>query len=398
MITEMDPKTRFLMALNHEEPDRVPLFELGIDSLPVLEKYAGKSIGDLMGLLRWMRYIIGWKRIFKWLANRSISMKYVAKSVINLYKAIGYDACVIPVALLFTKGGFLNIKQYVDEYGRRFKYSHVESGGKMVNIAFYDGGYFDTDDPEAAYDEFYKDPLDPDHRARSAVYKAAVEIAKDDIYTFPGIVGFLEGSWESFGFPTYTRLLYSKPTFIERVIRDRGDFSVALAENMLNLGAETILMFDDAGHKNGPFLSPKMYEKLIIPQIKRVCDKVHSYDGKVILHSCGNINKLLKLIVNAGVDGLNPLEAGSGMDIFQVKRDYGKNLCLIGNIDPIGLLTHGTPEKIDTYIKQLIKEVAPGGGFCLASGHSVTYSVPLENFEAMLAAGRKYGSYPIQLD
>ena len=268
----------------------------------------------------------------------------------------------------------------------------------MVDIAFYDGGYFDTEDPEGSYEEFYKEPLDPDHHIRSAVYKAAVKIAKDDIYVFPGIIGFLEGSWESFNFSTYTRLLYSNPAFIERVIRERGNFSVALTENMLNLGAETIFIYDDAGHKNCPFLSPKMYEKLIVPQIKRVCDKVHSYDGKVILHSCGNINKLLDLMISSGIDGLNPLEAGSGMDIFKVKRDYGERICLIGNVDPIGLLTHGTPEKVDAYIKQLIKEVAPGGGFCLASGHSITYSVPLENFEAMLEAGRKYGKYPINVE
>ena len=58
-LVKMDPKTRFLMALDHEEPDRVPLFELGIDSVPVLKKYTGKSVEDLSRLLRWGRYIIG---------------------------------------------------------------------------------------------------------------------------------------------------------------------------------------------------------------------------------------------------------------------------------------------------------------------------------------------------
>jgi uroporphyrinogen decarboxylase len=391
----MDPKTRVLKTLNHEEPDRVPLFGEGIDSAPILEKYGGSSLSTLIGILKWARFIIGWRKIFGWLARRPTSMRWVAKGFVKFSEKFGYDTVFAPTALLFTKSAFPSAKEYVDEYGRKFIFSKIDSVGTEVDVPFYEGGHFDTENPEAAYEKWGL--LDPDHPIRAAAYKAALKEAKNDIYVIPILVGFLEGSWESFGFSTFTKLLYTKPQFIERVIRERGDFSVALAENMLNLGAETFLIFDDAGHKNGPFVSPQQYEKLIIPQLKRVCDKVHSYNGKVILHSCGNINQLLDLIVKAGIDGLNPVEPGSGMDIFQIKQDYGDKLCLIGNVDPISLLTHGTPDMVDAYVKRLMQEVAPGGGFMLASGHSITYSVKLENYEAMLAAGRKYGTYPIQM-
>ncbi len=393
----MNAKTRFLMALNHEEPDRVPLFEIGVDSVPVLKKYGGKSLADMVNLMKLGRFILGWKQIFGWIVTRKYTLKLLGKSVVKLFKSMGYDATVVPVTLFLTKKKkFLSTTRYVDEYGRVMKFSKVESGGEMVSIAYYDGGFFDTDDPEAAYDEW--GPLDPDHRTRAAAYQGAIKEAKDQIYVFPGIMGFLESSWECFGFPTFTKLLYTKPHFIERVFRDHGDFSVAVAENMMNLGAKTVFVYDDAGHKSGPFLSPKMYQKLVIPHLKRLCDKVHSYDGKVILHSDGNLYKILDMIVNAGIDGLHPIEAGSGMDIFQIKQDYGERICLIGNVDPIELLTHGTPEKVERYVKRLIQECGPGGGYCLASGHSITYSVTLENFEAMLAAGRKYGKYPINIE
>jgi uroporphyrinogen-III decarboxylase len=392
----MDPKTRVLKTLNHEEPDQVPLLGEGIDSVPILEKYGASSLSGIIGIMRWARFIIGWRKIFGWLARRPSAMALVGKGIVKVMRKMGYDAAPIPESLYFTKSAFPSTKEYVDEYGRKFIFSKIDSGGKETDIPFYEGGYFDTEDPEASYEKW--GPLDPDHPTRAATYKAALKEAKEDIYAFPSMIGFLEGTWESFGFPTFTKLLYNKPQFIERVIRERGDFSVALTENMLNLGAETFLIYDDAGHKNGPFLRPQQYEKLIVPQLKRVCDKVHSYNGKVILHSCGNVNKLIDLIIKAGIDGLNPIEPGSGMDIFQLKKDYGDKLCFVGNVDPISLLTHGTPDMVEAYVKRLMQEVAPGGGFMLASGHSITYSVKLENYEAMLAAGRKYGKYPIHIE
>jgi len=392
----MDPKTRVLKVLDHEEPDRVPLFGEGIDSAPILEKYRASSTSNRIGIMKWVRYIIGGRNILGWIARRPVATKWVVKSVVKFMRKIGYDTTPIPIAGFFIKSAFPSPKEFVDEYGRKFIFSKIDSVGKKVDIAFYEGGYFDTDDPEASYEKW--GPLDPDHPTRAAAYKAAIKEAKEDIYIFPILGGFLESTWESFGFPTFTKLLYTKRQFIERVIRERGDFSIALAENMLNLGAEALLIYDDAGHKQGPFLSPQQYEKLIIPQLKRICDKVHSYNGKIILHSCGNINKLLDLVIKAGIDALTPLEPASGMDIFQVKRDYGAKLTLVGNVDPISLLSHGTPERVEAYVKRLMKEVAPGGGFMLASGHSITYSVKLENYEAMVAAGRKYGGYPIHIN
>ncbi len=399
----MDAKTRFLTALNHEEPDRVPLFELGIDSAPILEHYKGRSLSTLVGLAKLFRILIplGWRRFLAWGMGRPFLAKAIGKSLVKFMKKIGYDATVIPVALIYTKALFPKIKGrdglfYVDEFGRRHFFSKLESGGKEVSVAFYDGGHFDTEDPEASYEEWGL--LDPDHKCRSATYEAALKEAKKDIYPIPGIVGVLEGTWECFGFTTFTKLLFKKPQFIEKVFQDRGDFAVALAENMLDLGAETIFVLDDSGTKTGPFLSPKMYDKFVITQLKRICDKVHSYDAKVILHSCGNIYKILDLIVGAGIDGLNPIEPGSGMDIFQIKEDYGERISLFGNVDPIQILTHGTPERVDAQVKELIKRCAPGGGYFLASGHSITYSVPLENYLAMLEAHKKYGNYPIQLD
>ena len=85
------------------------------------------------------------------------------------------------------------------------------------------------------------------------------------------------------------------------------------------------------------------------------------------------------------------------MDIFKAKEKYGDKFTLIGNV-PLEMLPHGTAQDIEAYVKKLLLICAPGGGYMLASGHSITYSVSLENYEAMREAHRKYGTYPINID
>jgi uroporphyrinogen decarboxylase len=83
------------------------------------------------------------------------------------------------------------------------------------------------------------------------------------------------------------------------------------------------------------------------------------------------------------------------MDINEVKEKYGHSLCIIGNIDLAYTLTRGTPREVEAEVRQRIRDIAPGGGYCVSSSNSITEYVPLDNFKAMIAATLKYGSYPI---
>ena len=85
------------------------------------------------------------------------------------------------------------------------------------------------------------------------------------------------------------------------------------------------------------------------------------------------------------------------MDIAAVKRQYGDRLALLGNLDLGYTMTRGTPAEVRQAVRELMRDVAPGGGYLLGSANSITNYVPLENFRAMLAAGREFGRYPISL-
>jgi len=101
------------------------------------------------------------------------------------------------------------------------------------------------------------------------------------------------------------------------------------------------------------------------------------------------------LIEEVGIAALHPIEP-KAMDIRQIKRDYGRRVALMGNVD-VNLLSQGTPDMVIAQTKQLLREIAPGGGYLLGSSNSVTYYVPLENYRAMLDTLYEFGSYPISV-
>jgi uroporphyrinogen decarboxylase len=101
-------------------------------------------------------------------------------------------------------------------------------------------------------------------------------------------------------------------------------------------------------------------------------------------------------IVATGFDGLNPIEPPT-MDINWVKREYGARIAISGNIDLGYTLTRGTPEEVRAEVRERIRDLAPGGGFLLASSNSVPEYVPYANYTAMREATFEFGRYPISV-
>jgi uroporphyrinogen decarboxylase len=102
---------------------------------------------------------------------------------------------------------------------------------------------------------------------------------------------------------------------------------------------------------------------------------------------------LLADLLSLPIAGLHPNEKGA-MDIVAMKRDYGRRLCLLGNVD-LNILTLGTTQDVDEEVRQLIRDVGPGGGYIVTSGNSLAGYVRPENVIAMSRAVQKYGLYPL---
>ena len=103
------------------------------------------------------------------------------------------------------------------------------------------------------------------------------------------------------------------------------------------------------------------------------------------------------MIVDSGIDCLDPIDPQAGMDLAEVKAQYGHRIALKGNVDCAQLMTFGTPDEVVEATKEALRKGAPGGGFILSSSNSIHSAVKPENYQAMLRTLQEYGQYPIKL-
>ena len=188
--------------------------------------------------------------------------------------------------------------------------------------------------------------------------------------------------------------LYRYPDFIKRYLRYRTDIAIESAKRQVEAGADGIVNGADYAYKNGPFMSPKIFKEIILPELKREVQAFKKLGAFVVLHSDGNIKPLLDYIVESGVDGVQSLDPQAGIDIGEVKELYGDKICLVGNIC-LRTLNIGSLEDVARETLECIRKASPGGGHILTTANVVDVGVKFENFMKMIETARKYGRYHV---
>jgi len=180
------------------------------------------------------------------------------------------------------------------------------------------------------------------------------------------------------------------PDRVHQLSRIIIDYKQRVMERALEMGADVGLTGDDYAHRRGPMMSPAHFEEFIQPYLAEIIEVTHRAGAPFVKHTDGNIWPILDLMVDAGIDAIDPLEPIASMDIGEVKRAYGDRLALCGNVDCGELLSRGTPEQVVEAVKETIAKASPGGGHVLASSNSIHPAVRPENYRAMLdAAGER---------
>jgi uroporphyrinogen decarboxylase len=114
------------------------------------------------------------------------------------------------------------------------------------------------------------------------------------------------------------------------------------------------------------------------------------------MHNDGNLWDVLDDLVDTGINGFHPVERAASMDLQKVKTRYSGKLCPIGNINNKTTMVTGTPEEVEAEALECLKIAAPGGGYILATDHSLHDDIPIENIQTYIEAARKYGTYPLK--
>ncbi len=155
----------------------------------------------------------------------------------------------------------------------------------------------------------------------------------------------------------------------------------------------------DFGAQNGPFVSPQTYRNLFLPFHKQVNDWIHrNTTWKTFIHSCGSVWALLEDFIAAGFDVLNPVQCSAAqMNPFDLKQKFGSRIVFWGGgVDTQSTLPFGSPQEVRQEVQERIRAFAPGGGFVFNAVHNVQALVPVENVTAMYQAAREYGTYPLR--
>lgn len=155
----------------------------------------------------------------------------------------------------------------------------------------------------------------------------------------------------------------------------------------------------DFGMQTGPFISPKAYRDLYQPFHKEINGWIHkNTTWKTFIHSCGSVTALLPGFVESGFDILNPVQlSAANMDGRMLKERFGARVTFWGGgVDTQRTLPFGTPDEVRQEVRERMRVLGPGGGFVFNTIHNVQASVPAENLVALYDAVREYRKYPVE--
>ncbi len=347
----MLPRDRVLEAFDHREPDFVPIFFLGFTP-------------------QWVESVI---------SRRPID---VVKDFLPVFERFDSDVVATGPDVFYPFDVYAT-KEKVDEWGRTIRVCGLYA--EFVE--------FPIKKPEDIESYEAPSPYEPERTKEVTAVKKAI----GDQRAIMAIVnGPLEPAWALRGFQTFLADLYRNPSLVEKCLDITTNFEIEVGKQLIDAGADIILIGDDYGMQQNLMFSPKLWRKLISPRLKQVVTAFKKRDALVVLHSDGNINPIIQDLVHIGLDGLNPIQTSAGVIPREVKEKY-PSLTQVGTVDIQYTLPFGTPEEIETEIRGTIRDAGHSGGLVIGPQHAVQPDVPLKNVEIMVKAVRKFGRYPLQI-
>ncbi len=345
-MSELTSAERVLRVLRREEPDRIPHFEWIID-----------------------------RRVRDAICPGSSMEEFTVR--------MGLDA--ILTAPDYRKEQ-IGPNRFRNEWGTILEYSAEEYGmpvsGPIKTLA--DLERYHAPDPYAPGRFASLEKLVNRYKGR-----LAIGVHLNDVLSVPrNLMGF-ENLMAAFG---------EAPELVRGLVELSVKTNLELAKEAARRGADFVFTGDDYASTEGPFISPRMFRELLAPQLKRVMTGFKELGLLVIKHTDGNILPILDLIVDAGMDALDPIDPVAGLDIGEMKRRLGHMLALKGNVDCAHTLTNGTEQQVVEETISVIRKAAAGGGLIVSSSNSIHSGVKPGNYLAMWNAIRTYGRYPIRLD
>jgi uroporphyrinogen decarboxylase len=376
----MTSRERVLAALEHREPDKVPIDFGGVHTS--LHDHAHRSLMEFLGL-----------------AGPEATIQEICQQIVYPDKRIleHFGADIIGVYPKPASGWKLEIDPvedtWKDEWG-------------TVWVRPKDGYFYDI--REHAMKNFSVDDLkeynfpDPANRGRIAGLREEIgkrrECTDKAIIFFNASWGLWESLWLLRGFEQayvdiasdrkFVRMFFEKMLWWSKIFWDTVLTYVGDLIDVVQIG-------DDLGTQRGPVFNPELYRSLLKPFHKELVRFIKTKtNAKVYFHTCGSVYWAIEDFIDCGIDILNPVQVGAfNMDSKILKREFGEKISFWGGGCDNHVLLHGKPEGVRREVQRRIADFAPGGGFIFASIHNIQANTPPENIQAMYSTAVEYRNY-----
>ena len=411
----MNSRERIVSALNHREPDKVPIDFNGHRSSGIMAQ-AYKRLREYNGLPQRPLYVYDFIQQLALVEDDVLDL--VGADVVELghgyHKHDEYwrdwelpdgTRCKIPAFIEVKKTDEGNVV-----YGDEGQIICIQKNG----CDFYEQTCFPyMDSDSTTFDDLqYKlnqimwcrlgippAPAGVDSASGLAILKETAKEQRDStdraIYaTFGG--NLVEIGEFSFRIDQFLYMLAAEPKRIHTYLDKLTEYHL---DNMeLYLGAvgeyiDVIGFGDDLGMQTGPQFSPAMYREFFKPRHKILWNRAKELCPhlKVSLHCCGGVYPLIADLVEAGLDAINPVQfTCTDMELARLKREFGQDMVFWGGgCDTRDILPNDTPENVRAHVKENVATMAPGGGFVFQQVHNILKNVPPENLMAMFSAARE---------
>ncbi len=230
---------------------------------------------------------------------------------------------------------------------------------------------------------------DPEREGRMPVYADAIRrMERETAGHYPVIAGSdgpLTIIGHLRGLTRFMMDLLDDPQTCQRLLMEAADASIAF--NLANLKAGAAICH--FGDPEAALVGPKVYREVVVPAHRKVVAAIQQAGGKVLGHFCGDTSAIIDDLVGLQCDVLN-IDNQLGLDA--VSKYTGK-VCVLGDLDPIGILKNGTRAEMEAAISARMTQMKPSGRFMLGSGCHFPADTPPENVEAFVEFGLKYGAY-----
>lgn len=383
----MRPRERVLTAINHEEPDRVPIV-IGVSNATGIKMNAYRRLKALAGIEEDDRYLYDWPELGTSLPGEA-TLQRLHSDVRGVHDC--YPAAVYQRNRSRPAGA-----PFYDDWG-------------VGSTEIEPGVWFPSLHPLAeaqtlAELDNYPWPDMDDPTRVAHVREQARRLAEQGEYAIlatPWLLFPLERAFALQGMDRFLTNLALNPDFAEALLRKNAELCKQLMGHFLReLGdhVDIIKIGDDLGTQESLLMSPAMYRRILKPIHADYIAFIKSHThAKVFFHTDGDVFNLIEDFIEIGVDILNPIQTSAGKmsNLAELKRRYGKNICFCGAIDTHRILPYGTPEEVRQEVRRVIELLGPGGGYLLGAVHTIMDEVPAENILAMVDAALEFGRYPL---